>query len=214
MTPYYYEENGITIYNGDCLEIMKQFEDKSFDLVLTDPPYGVGIDYGNYQDTVENWRNLMLKAIPELRRISKMSILPCCQITELPFIYANFPPDWLICWYKGSPGTCAWVGFNDWEPLLVYGKNNGIQMHDYFSMANTEKMGNYGHPCPKPIRWAKWLIARATHEGDTILDPFMGSGTTLIAAKQLDRKAVGIEIIDKYCEIAKQRLEVTPVLLF
>ena len=96
------------------------------------------------------------------------------------------------------------VGFNDWEPLLVYGKTDGLQMHDFF-FAQPDPFAN-GHPCPKPIRWATWLIERATKQSHVILDPFAGSGTTLRAAKDLGRKAIGIEIEERYCEIAAKRM--------
>ena len=188
---------------GDCLEVMKTFPDKSIDLVLTDPPYGVGMNYDIYKDTEENWYKLMDKIIPESIRIGKMVVMPSCQIKRLHWIYKNYPPDWLLCWYKGSVGCAGFMGFNDWEPHLVYGKNN-TNMHDYFK-AIPEPQKN-GHPCQKPIEWAKWIIYRATKENDIVLDIFNGSGTTAVAAKQLHRRYIGIEISQKYCEIAKQRL--------
>jgi len=192
-----------TIIQGDCLDIMRQLPDKCVDLVLTDPPYGVNMDYDTYQDTEENWYALMAKIIPECKRIGKMVIMPSCQIKRLKWIYDNYPPDWLICWYKGSVGSAGFIGFNDWEPHLVYGKNN-THMHDYFR-ATPEPQTN-GHPCQKPVSWANWLISRATKEGDIVMDIFNGSGTTCVAAKQLHRNYIGIEISEKYCEIAKQRL--------
>jgi DNA modification methylase len=191
------------IINMDCLDVMKNIPDKSVDLVLTDPPYGVNLEYDIYQDTEQNWYDLMEKFIPETKRIGKMVIMPSCQIKRLKWIYEKYPPDWLICWYKGSVGCAGFIGFNDWEPLLVYGKNNTC-MHDYFK-ANPERQDN-GHPCQKPLEWATWLISRATEKGNIILDPFMGSGTTLVAAKQLKRNFIGIEISEKYCDIARQRL--------
>jgi DNA modification methylase len=100
----------------------------------------------------------------------------------------------------------SYIGFNDWEPLLVYGKPKGLAMHDYMSIPNTERMGGNGHPCPKPEKWATWLIKRATKPGDLVIDPFMGSGTTLRAAKDLNRRAIGIDLSPKYCEIAKRRM--------
>ncbi len=115
-----------TIICGDCLEVMKDWSDNCVDLVLTDPPYGVNLDYDIYNDTEDNWQKMFLALIPAVRRISGMVIMPSCQIKKMPFIYTNHPPDWLICWYKGSVGTAAFVGFNDWEPLLVYGKNKGV----------------------------------------------------------------------------------------
>ena len=74
------------------------------------------------------------------------------------------------------------------------------------SFMSTEAAEKNGHPCPKPIVQWKRLLNRCTIRGETTLDPFMGSGTTLVAAKQLGRKAIGIEIEEKYCEIAVKRL--------
>jgi len=65
------------------------------------------------------------------------------------------------------------------------------------------------HPCPKPVGWMRWLVELASRSGETILDPFMGSGTTLVAAKQLGRRAIGIELEEKYCAIAVKRLAQT-----
>ena len=193
------------IIQGDCIEAMKGLPDNSVDLVLTDPPYGVDLGYDVYKDTKENWYRLIDPALPEMRRVGNMVILPCCQIKRLQWFYIGHKPDWLICWYKGSTGCASYIGFNDWEPHLVYGKNNNT-MHDYFAVTNNEKMGNYGHPCPKPIGWALWLIHRSTKIGDLILDPFCGSGTTCVAAKMLGRRYIGIDISEKYCEIARKRI--------
>jgi len=194
------------IYCENCLDTMSRMPDNFVNLIVTDPPYGVNLKYDIYNDTEDNWKDLFLKLIPEFKRVSKMAILPSCKINMLQFIYQNYPPDWLICWHKGSPGHVAYIGFNDWEPLLVYGKKKGLQMHDYLSINNTEKMGNYGHPCPKPVRWSKWLIHRASNEGDLIYDPFMGSGTTAIAAHELKRNWIGSEISSGYCKIAEKRI--------
>ena len=195
------------IYCESCLETMSRMPDNFIDLIVTDPPYGVGLKYDTYDDTTENWRQLFIQLIPEFKRVAKMAIMPSCRIKELPFIYQTHPPDWLICWYKGSPGHVAYIGFNDWEPLLVYGKTDKLQMHDYFHANNTEKMGNYGHPCPKPLKWSKWLIAKASKEGDLIYDPFMGSGTTAIASHILKRNWIGSELSQKYVDISNKRLD-------
>ena len=191
---------------GNCLEVMKGIPDKSIDLILTDPPYGVNLKYESYNDTEENWFNLFTSIIPEFKRISKMVIMPSCQISRLEWIYKNFPPDWLICWYKGSVGCSAYVGFNDWEPLLVYGKIH-TKLHDYLHYNPSIEFQDYDHPCPKPLGWAKYLIKSATNENNVVLDPFLGSGTTAVACKDLDRKYIGIEISEKYCEIARKRVE-------
>jgi len=194
-----------TIICGDCLDVMKTFEDKSVDLVLTDPPYGINLEYLSYDDTQENWERLFLAFMPEFKRISKMAIFPVCRIDRLKWIYENHPPDWIICWYKGSPGHRSFVGFNDWEPLLVYGKNDGIQMHDHFYAPPGGESSI--HPCPKSLPWALWLLERASKPGSIVLDPFLGSGTTAVACKKLGRNFIGIEKEPAYVEIAKKRLE-------
>jgi len=199
---------------GDCLEAMKDIPDKSIDLVLTDPPYGVDLEYDIYKDTEENFLNLMKGFIPEAKRVAKMTIFPFVRIGRMKWLYNNFEPDWWIVWDKGSPGIRCPIGFNDYELLAVYGKNNPTNMHDIFRQSNIEAKGNYGHPCPKSVKWAEWLISRASKEGDTILDPFIGSGTTAVAAKRLKRNYIGIEISPEYCKIAEERIRTQTKPLF
>lgn len=194
-------------YNQDCLPAMKEFPDKYFDAIITDPPYGVGLEYNSYDDTEENWFKLMADFIPEATRISNMVIMPSCRINALTWIYQNFPPDWLIAWYKGSPGHAAFIGFNDWEPLLVYGKNKGIQMHDHFTLTNNVDMGSFGHPCPKPIKWFKWLMKRACPDGGKVMDPFIGSGSSRIAAFDLGFDFTGYELDKDYFDAGNKRFE-------
>lgn len=189
---------------GDCLEIMKGIPDNSVDLVVTDPPYGLNKEYGIYDDTEENWYKMMNILIPEIKRISTMSIICTGRFKYLPFWYKEFPPDWLIAWYKGACSANSKVGFNYWEPLAVYGRNKNVNMPDYFH-CRPDPFDN-GHPCPKSINWGRWLISRASKENDLILDPFLGSGTTAVACKQLGRRYIGIEINPDYCKIAEQRL--------
>lgn len=211
MKPYFEDvESEIVIYHGDCRDILPTLG--PVDLVLTDPPYGVGISYGVYNDTRKAWRELMVLILPWIQRNASMGILPCARVDELQWIYKNYPPDWIIAWYKGSPGARGYLGFQDWEPLLVYGKTQGIQMHDFFR-ATPEPFIN-GHPCPKPVAWALWLIARASFVEQIVVDLCMGSGTTLVAAKKLGRRAIGIEIEERYCEIAARRIMATPRPLF
>lgn len=202
-TPYY-EHAGITIYHADCREVLPCIGRSS--LCLTDPPYGVGVRYATYDDTEDNWFVLLDAVIPMMREAADMVVMPSCQIKRLGWFYEHHRPDWLIAWHKGSPGHVSAIGFNDWEPLVVYGRTGGLSMHDYLSVTNDEKMGAYGHPCPKPLKWARWIIDRACPRDGSVIDPFMGSGTTLRAAKDLGRRAVGIEIEERYCEIAAKRL--------
>jgi site-specific DNA-methyltransferase (adenine-specific) len=193
------------LYCADCLDVLPQLEAGSVDAVVTDPPYGVGFAYEGHDDSLTAWRELFTATVQWAQANATMAVLPSCQIKQLTWIYTTLPPDWIICWYKGSPGHAAYVGFNDLEPLLVYGKREGLQIHDYF-YSRPEPFDN-GHPCPKPVSWAKWLVDRVAIGGDTVCDPFMGSGTTGVACIRTGRRFIGIEKEPKYFAIAVKRIE-------
>ena len=203
-TPYYQEE-GITIYCGDCREILPEMS--GIDLVLTDPPYGVGMDFGELtNDSLVESQRLIIQMIQNAMKLSKIVLTTVgCFAMEL-HLYQVLPPKWRICWRKGSTSRPSAIGFTDWEPVFVYGEKVHRHAHDLFT-APPVKMGTWGHPTPKPARFALWLIERFSDAGGIVLDPFMGSGTTLRAAKDLGRKAIGIEIEEKYCAIAVDRLK-------
>jgi DNA modification methylase len=189
MKPYY-EHAGITIYHGDCLEVMSRLQE--VDLVLTDPPYGVG--YAEWDNSVPD-----MKWLDMARILSKLVILTPGNGSQ--YLYPK--PDWTACWFRpGSVQRAANGGFSHWEPLLIYGKNplpfDAKEFNPQTGQANS------GHPCTKPLSVWKWIMSNCP--GISVLDPYMGSGTTCVAAKDLGRNAVGIEIEEKYCEIAAKRL--------
>jgi DNA modification methylase len=93
------------------------------------------------------------------------------------------------------------------HPVLFYGKDPKMPNAYANGKISTATAPDNGHPCPKPLQWMVWLVNRCSFDGETVLDPFMGSGTTLVAAKQLQRHAIGIEIEERYCEIAARRCE-------
>jgi len=186
----FYEDDWATIYCGDCRIILPMLE--PVDLVLTDPPYGVN------------------KAEWDKEIIPPITWLPLCQsICRLILITPGnknqweYPrPDWTAAWFRpGSIQRAAGGGFSHWEPILIYG-NNPLPFDCKQFNANQEPTD--GHPTPKPILLFRWLISES--QSETILDPFLGSGTTCVAAKNLNRKSIGIEINPKYCEIAVKRL--------
>jgi len=202
---YYKEPSGVIICD-DCLSILPLLEPNSVDLVVTDPPYGVGVKYGQFVDTPENVKELIEKAIPQCISISKRVVLTCA--TRQIFWYPQ--SDWILCWFnRAGVGLNPW-GFTCWQPILVYGKdpfleNNMGSRPDFIE--HSESSPKNGHPCPKPpMFWNKVVSRTSVKDTDLILDPFLGSGTTAVAAKQLGRKFIGIEIEEKYCEIAKRRL--------
>lgn len=203
MKPYY-DHKDITIYNCDCREILPDLP--KVDLVLTDPPYGVGLEYVSFDDTIENVSNLVRKVIPICIDKAERVAITCG--THRIHLYPE--PTWVLCWFnRAGAGIGPW-GFNCWQPVLLYGKDpyaaiKGAPRKDMIEHSEASK--KWDHPCPKPERfWKKLMVRCSAKEGETILDPFMGVGTTLRAAKDLSRKAIGIEIEEKYCEIAAERM--------
>jgi site-specific DNA-methyltransferase (adenine-specific) len=208
FTPYHQEDAGV-IYCADCLDVMKAMPDKCVDLVLTDPPYGIELEYGGYDDSIDNLKAMIPVIWAEFMRMA----VPRIALTPGVKNICYYPPsDWILCWsYAPSTNKRACWGFGQWQPILVYGPDPylaeclGARPDMIQDMRPPQR--NHDHPCPKPITFIRKLIQRCSiHDTDFILDPFLGSGTTAVAAKQLGRKFIGIEIEEKYCAIAKQRL--------
>lgn len=191
-----------TLYLGDCRDILPTLG--RVDAVVTDPPYGIDFTYGSHDDNLPAWKALMGEVVPLLLAAAPFVVMPSCAVTRLGWWYENHAPDWIIAWHKGSPGHAAKVGFNDWEPHVAWGRPV-TPMHDHFSTRCG--FDENGHPCPKPIEWAKWLVSRAVQPRGVVLDAFMGSGTTGAAAVTMDRRFVGIEKDERYFDIACKRIE-------
>jgi site-specific DNA-methyltransferase (adenine-specific) len=216
LPSHYYSHAGITIYHGDCREILPHLP--KVDAVITDPPYGVrftgsatrwsektGQGYTAFQDTPENVEKIIVPAFKmALSMATRAAVTPGIRNARM---YPQ-PDGEGVFWYPSGANSGPW-GFVTHQPIFYYGKcpylasGEGSRPTGFQS---TEAAEHNGHPCPKPYGQMAWLVARVSKEGETILDPFMGSGTTLVAAKNLGRKAIGIEIEEKYCEIAAKRL--------
>ena len=215
ITPYYSEDNGnIQIYCGDCLEIMKDIPDKSIDLDLTDPPWALGKKEYDTEKEMFTFKSVM----PELARVLKNDKHFLCDasytqlfktndIIELYLIYRQ--PIILYC--NNQIGHRSFAGWNHFRIILWYCKNKTTKpIKRYrdvieFPMKST-KREKWEFPNPKSVYSYKKLIEMFSNKNDTVLDSFLGSGTTAIACKELNRRCIGIEISEKYCEIAKRRL--------
>ena len=181
-----------TLYLGDCLEVLPTLG--RVDAVVTDPPYGVGLAYASHND--EN----LVDWLPVARGMAD-----CVAFTPGVANLTSFPkPEWTLAWWKPNSMGRVCVGFNTWEPILVYGKATGKKTHDSFVVSVTPQTDTGSHPCPKPVGWAVQVIDRVG--GALICDPFMGSGTTGVAALQLGRKFIGIELDPGYFDIACRRI--------
>ena len=206
MKPYY-QNKWVTIYHGNCREILPQLDVK-VDLVLTDPPYNaedIGFNKhsyigqsmklpdGEYDQLCKDWFSLLDAKV----------IAITCGIAN---IWKYPPADWILCWDKpNSLSRNRWGGINAWEPILLYGKPANRLVKDIKRISAFSYGVSGNHPCPKPMELMDWLILLATNGEGLILDPFLGSGTTCFCAKKLNRYSIGIEIEEKYCEIAARR---------
>lgn len=214
MTPFY-ERDGITIYCGEASEVISQIK-LPIDVVLTDPPYGINGSSGhiNKERAKGNYTN-GFEDTPEYIRLAIVPIIKslintygCVVLTPGNKNFSLYPqPDSFGCFFQPAATGLQVFGNLDAQPIFYYGKNASKKnMGIPCSYQLTEAPEKNGHPCVKPFLAWKKLLANISLPGQTILDPFMGSGTTLRAAHELNCRAVGIELNEEYCRIAVDRL--------
>lgn len=221
----YYQDDWATIYHADCRLILPHLP--KVDLVLTDPPYGINLQNhsrGNKRGSKS------FEIFGDIDQEAGMEVCNWCAALELPTVFfaspkRPWPGIWrnYLVWDKGGAvgGGGGDVGLcwkQSWELIQIArnselnGPRDGAVLVHYMTPADSKL-----HPAQKPHSLIAYLIEKLTTYGDTgygaivhkrlqILDPFMGSGTTLRAAKDLGRKSIGIEIEERYCEIAAKRL--------
>jgi len=210
MTPYF-QRDGMTIYHGDCREILPML---TADVLVTDPPYGVAFDGKATKHTAKGSGGYTTgdSALigPEVVRQALGMVIRGAVFTGNRNLMAYPVPADIGCVYCPSGAGVGPWGFIGFHPVLFYGKRPGPCRPT--SIQSFDTADAVGHPCPKPLRWMRWTIGMTTLVGETVLDPFMGSGTTLRAAADLGIRAIGIEIEERYCEIAANRLD-QPVLM-
>lgn len=199
---------------GDCTEadvVSKLLVDQKVNLCLSDPPYGIGNSktaknkYVGYDDTEENLKNLLTKFLPLAQQFADVIVLS----TGIKNHRLYPKPDWVLCWFSSAGiGRGPW-GFCCWQPLLVYGKDPYLKnMRGSYpdSYASNDSDKSIPHPCAKPLSVWQWFLNRCSfNEGDAIYDPFLGSGTTMIACENLNRKCRAIELNPAYVAVALQR---------
>ena len=194
----------ITLYNADCMEIMKGFADKQFDLAIVDPPYGIGAE--NHAGKKENgWTQWEKKGwdsktpdktyFNELFRVSKNQIIwGGNYMTD-----SLYPSMGWVIWDKGqrdfslADGEMAWTSFN-----------KAMRIWDYSRAKNLSEKRI--HPTQKPVQLYKWILNKYAKEGDKILDSHFGSGSSVIAAHDGGFEFTGIELDEEYYNAAKERI--------
>ena len=194
----------ITLYNADCMEIMKSFTDKQFDLAFVDRPYGIGAE--NHAGKKENgWTQWEKKGwdsktpdktyFNELFRVSKNQIIwGGNYMTD-----SLYPSMGWVIWDKGqrdfslADGEMAWTSFN-----------KAMRIWDYSRAKNLSEKRI--HPTQKPVALYKWILDKYAKQGQTILDTHLGSGSSAIAAHDYGYEFTGIELDSEYYEAAKKRI--------
>ena len=241
MKPYH-EEDGITIYHGDCREVLPSLVPESVTLLWTDPPYGhsnldgdlaasrIGVRGGRQvaaipiaQDSPEEMRRavdaMFSLAVPLLRR--DCCCCCCCggggPSPSFAWLAERMDRDGLsffhaLIWDKSGRGDgLGWRFRRNYEMLMVSHRRGGRLAWTDESKAvpnvwRIQPVPNEDHPTSKPLALPSLSIQLHTAPGDLVLDPFMGAGPSLEAAQRLGRRAIGIEIEERYCEIAAKRL--------
>jgi len=222
---YYETENGI-LYCGDCLEIIKEFPKESADLILTDPPYGVNSNETNGIDYKDEFYDVC-KVSKELFRVLKNNTRAYVFTAQKTFINVvkgfeknGFELHQTLIWFKpnlaGGTKKKVYDFTSVYEQILNFHKGKPVRIkrvdgfNNFDVLRYTQPQSNFKtdkryHIHQKPLKLIGHLVVVSTNEYDLILDPFAGVGTTLVACEKLNRRWIGIEINEKYCEIAKKR---------
>lgn len=219
----------IELHNGDCMEYMKNIPDKSIDLVITDPPYdlktsGAGMykqERRRYVKSLEQMSNgFSPDVLDELCRVmKKINIyLFCSQKQIVPLLdyfvkqrKCNYN---IISWHKTNPvPACSNKYLTDTEFILFF-RETGVRVYGeyatkrtwYATPLNKADKDKYNHPTVKPLEILENLVVNSSNDGDIVLDPFMGSGSTGEACVRHNRGFIGIEIVKEYFDTATRRV--------
>ena len=225
---YYHEDNpSIDIYLGDNAEILPLLQG-GVDMILTDPPYGI-----NYQsnmrvvskqfDRIENDNNdSRFLLYPQMHKVLKEDcvLIAFCSFKNYSDDYKEIEKHFdiknCIIWFKGGGGIgdLSHSLSTDYEMAIVGHKGQCTlkgKRHGSVWKSNKVNPSDMRHPTEKPIDILEKMIDSFTNSNALILDPYLGCGSTLLACKELKRSGIGIEISEKYCEIARKRLVNTQV---
>ena len=215
-------EEQYKLYNGDCLEIMKDIKDKSIDLIVTDPPYLINYQSNYRRNKYKKIKNdikaeeLISNYFKECYRILKdnTAIYSFCSWHNIDFFKQEFEKYFklknIIVWNKNNTSMGDLKGsYAPKHEFILFGHKgrkliNGFRYPDVLEAKRT---GNKLHPTQKPIDLLEIFIKASSDVGDIVFDGFMGSNSTGIASIKNNRKFIGIELDSNYYNIAKQRID-------
>lgn len=215
------------IIEGDCIEKMRELDAESIDCVITDPPYGMAFQsswriererfaaIANDGDFDPEWQGAWMRECYRLLRPDSHFYFFCSDhhIGRFRDLAADvgFTVKRTLVWWKRGGGMGDLEGDYAHETEFIIfahkGRRNlgGGRRSNVFEVPKVPN-AQIAHPTEKPVGIVRELLARSTKAGDTVLDPFMGSGTTLVAAQEEGRSSVGIEVNPAYCGVARARL--------
>lgn len=202
----YYEADGVSIYHGDCRDLAAAIP---ADTVVTDPPWpGARIDLA-YGEPVHELLGAALTALnPAAVRLAIQ-----LGVDTDPRVLAAVPERWpffRLCWLDVSRPNYKGRLLDGVTPAYLYGEPPPVRPGAFVIPGMYRDASSDGqqaaHPCPRKLGHLAWILKWWSAPGDLVLDPFMGSGTTLVAARRMGRRAVGIECSEAFCEVAARRL--------
>lgn len=221
MTPYY-EQDNITLYHGDCRDVLASLPPVSIDAMVSDPPYGTKVERDGYgrrqihhgQQHIAGDEDLtvMADSLAAMQRILKprswvaVFCSPKRHAEAASLCQAHgFPVAGEAVWDKMRPGLGGGIRYQH-ESILLCHRGDAQGRNAMFSVLRGMADEQTGHPHEKPVDVMAGLVRYTTEPGQTVIDPFAGSGSTLVAAKLMGRKAIGIEVKEQWCEVIAARL--------
>lgn len=207
------------IVKSDCIKFMRNMPNNCIDLIITDPPYGDNIAYGFTNKTIKNNQNPLVNclALAECYRILKKNstLYNFTNWKHYPFLsefitrYTKFKIRHVIVWRKHNFGM-GYAFRHQFELILVLEKGNPkYKLTNFSDVQNADHINHNGktHPHQKPLDLLIKMIEHSSEEGDLIFDPFCGSGSTCVASQMKKRKWLGVELENKYVNLARKRVE-------
>ena len=212
------------LFNDDCLKVLPTIPDKSIDLILTDPPYGMDyqsnrrkIKYNKIKNdsNIEDWLYISLRQFSRILKDNSHCYIFCSFHYLTKFIdYSKefFELKNILIWEKNNHGSGDLKGNYAPKYELILFLTNGRKLLNGKRDSNIlkyNKTNNKLHPTQKPLDLIEFIVNKSSNKNETVLDCFMGSATTALACKNLNRNFIGIEIDEQYFKTAKNRLEST-----
>lgn len=215
LPPPFWADESTAIFNADCNAILPLFDPARVNLLCTDPPYGIGFKLGRTKTRKSRFEGRAMYGDGQAFDPTPLLRFPRLVIFGANNFSQRLPPsqNWCVWDKRHGSKTDGKSDFREFELIWSNLRGGGrFFRHLWFGFCRASEGGiPREHPTQKPVALMRWLIERFSGPGDLILDPYMGAGTTLVAARQLGRPAIGIEYESRYCRAAVRRVKEVPL---